>query len=110
MRIRGVESLTDEQVEAAIQAGGRFVFFESCISLLLVTWRWPSDIFLLRPGERGLARGLPYTLLTLFLGWWGLPWGLVYTPQALFANLAGGHDVTEETRALLRLTAQDGGC
>jgi hypothetical protein len=109
MQIRGIESLTMEQVEAELQAGGRFVFFELCISLLIVTWRWASDIYLLHPRERGLARGLPYTLLTLFLGWWGLPWGLVYTPRALFANLTGGHDVTEEARTLLQLSAPNGG-
>jgi hypothetical protein len=117
MRIRGIEGLTAEQVEAQVQAGGRFVFFECCVSLVFVTWRRPTDIFLLRPGERGLARSLPYTLLTFLLGWWGLPWGLVYTPRALLTNLSGGQDVTEEARALLRISSgtegpaseQDGG-
>jgi hypothetical protein len=105
MRIRGIDRLTTAEVEAELQAGGRFVFFELCISFLLVTWRRPSDIFLLRAGERGLARGLPYTLLTLLLGWWGIPWGLVYTPQVLLTNLGGGRDVTEAARALLRTAA-----
>jgi hypothetical protein len=115
MRSRGIGSLTAKQVEAQLDAGGRFVYFEFCVSLLFVTWRRPSDLFLLRPGERGLARGLPYTLLTLLLGWWGLPWGLVYTPRALLTNLGGGQDVTDQARELLRASAgptpgQDGGC
>jgi hypothetical protein len=118
MRIRGVEGLTAEQLEAELEAGGRFVFFESCISFGVVTWRRPSDIFFLRARERGLARGLPYTLLTLLLGWWGIPWGLVYTPRALLTNLSGGQDVTDEAQALLRVSSglagtasgQDGGC
>jgi hypothetical protein len=105
VQIRGIEGLTTAQVEAEVQAGARFVFFESCISLIFVTWRRPSDIFLLRKGERGLVRGLPYTLLTLVLGWWGIPWGLVYTPVALITNLGGGRDVTDEACALLRASA-----
>jgi hypothetical protein len=109
MRIRGIETLTAAEVEAELEAGGRFVFFELCISLVLVTWRRPTDIFLLRAGERGLVRGLPFTLLTLLLGWWGLPWGLVYTPQALLTNLSGGRDVTAEARALLQASAGLGG-
>ncbi len=35
-----------------------------------------------------------YTLLTLALGWWGIPWGPIYTLEALGANLAGGRRVT----------------
>jgi hypothetical protein len=101
VRIRGTESLTVTQVQAELEAGARFVFFEYCISLVFVTLRRPTDIFLLRAGERGLLRGLPYTLASLFLGWWGVPWGLVYTPQVLLTNLGGGRDVTEAARALL---------
>jgi hypothetical protein len=106
VRIRGLESLTIAQVQAELEVGGRFVIFEYCISLVLFTLRRPSDIFLLRAGERGLVRGLPYTLISLVLGWWGVPWGLVYTPQVLLTNLGGGRDVTEAARALLQ--ASDG--
>jgi hypothetical protein len=102
VHIRGIEGLTTAEVEAEVQAGGRFVFFECCISLLFVTWRRPSSIYLLRKGERGLIKALPHVLLTLILGWWGIPWGLVYTPRALLTNLGGGHDVTAEACALLR--------
>ena len=24
-------------------------------------------------------------------GWWGFPWGLIFTPQALYRNLCGGY-------------------
>jgi len=102
VQIRGIEGWTLAHIEAELQAGGRFVYFESCISFVFVTWRGASDVYLLRKGERGVVRGLPYLLVTLLLGWWGLPWGLVYTPQVLLTNLGGGRDVTEQTRALLR--------
>jgi hypothetical protein len=28
--------------------------------------------------------------VTWLLGWWGVPWGLVYSPYALFVNMIGG--------------------
>lgn len=108
MRVRGLGSLTTDQIEAELAAGGRLVFFEACISLLFVTWRRPSDLFFLRRGERGLVRGLPYTLLTLLLGWWGIPWGLLYTPVVLVTNLRGGRDVTADARSLLLAGAGPG--
>jgi hypothetical protein len=91
-----------DELEAELRAGARFVFFEYCISLIFVTLRRPSAVFLLRHSERGLARGLPYTALSILLGWWGLPWGLIYTPLAVFTNLSGGRDVTAEVYAFLQ--------
>ncbi len=49
--------------------------------------------------------GLPYTLLSLFIGWWGFPWGLVYTPMVLIQNLGGGNDVTAEVMSALGVSA-----
>jgi hypothetical protein len=102
MKLNGIETLTAADVDAELRRGGRFVFFEYCISLVFVTLRRPSAVVLLRPGERGLARGLPYTALSLLLGWWGLPWGLIYTPLAVFTNCRGGRDVTAEVQAFLQ--------
>jgi hypothetical protein len=101
MKILGIDHLTPEQIDAALVQGGRFVFYEYCISVVFVTFRKPSSIFFLRPGERGVLRGLPYVVVSALLGWWGLPWGLVYTPAAIFLNLGGGHDVTTRVREFL---------
>jgi hypothetical protein len=96
VRIRGAEHLTPEQLVGVIGAGGRLVLFEYCVSLLVVTLRCPTDVYLLRPGQYGAILSLPYTLLTFALGWWGVPWGFVYTPLVLVNNLSGGSDVTAE--------------
>ena len=96
MNIRGIDHLTPAELEKELAAGARFVFFEVCISLLFLTFRRPSAVYLLQPGDRGLLRGLPYSLLTLLLGWWGVPWGLVYTPLALVTNFSGGCDITAQ--------------
>jgi len=109
MLLRGLDALTLADLEAELRAGARFVFFEYCISLAFVTLRRPSAVVLLRKDELGLVRGLPYTLISLLLGWWGLPWGLVYTPLAVFTNLSGGRDVTAEVYAFLQSSESEGG-
>lgn len=105
MRIRGIEHLSRAELDRELAAGRRLVFFEYCISLVIVTLRRPSAVYLLRPGERGFLRGLPYTMLSVLLGWWGVPWGLLYTPRVLLTNLSGGRDVTAEVRSVLFLTS-----
>jgi hypothetical protein len=106
MKIRGIEKLTWREIDAKLAAGYRFVHYEYCISLVLLTIRRPSSIFLLKPGEKGVVHGLPYVLLSLLLGWWGLPWGVIYTPAAIFLNLGGGHDVTTKVRLFLEATGR----
>jgi len=102
MRIRGIDDWTLEEVDAELAAGGRFVFYEYCISLIAITLRQQTDVFLVRADELGLVRGLPFTVISLFLGWWGIPWGIIYTPLTLVTNLSGGRDVTPEIRAWLQ--------
>jgi hypothetical protein len=34
------------------------------------------------------------TLVTVLLGWWGVPFGPVFTCVALYRNLRGGHEHT----------------
>jgi hypothetical protein len=109
MKIKGIDNLSLAEIDAAIEAGGHFVYYQYCISLLLVTYRQPSHIVFLRPGDRGIVRGLPYSLLTALLGWWGLPWGVIYTATAIFSNLGGGHDVTLEVRRFLAEQQQTAG-
>jgi hypothetical protein len=108
VRVQGIHALTPELVEGAITAGRRFVHYEWCVSLVFVTLRRPTDIYLLGPDEGGMFRGLPFTILTFLLGWWGLPWGLFFTPVALFTNLRGGRDVTEYVAAYAREAAWAG--
>ncbi len=77
-------------------AAGRLVYYELCVSALFFTLRRPSRLHCLRPGERGIVRGLPYALASVLLGWWGVPWGLIYTPLVLWTDLTGGREVRAE--------------
>jgi hypothetical protein len=96
MHIAGIDNLTPRELEAELAAGGRFVFYEFCISFVFLTLRCPTRVRFLRPRQYGAVRGLPFVFLSLLLGWWGVPWGIIYTPLTIFTNLCGGHDVTEE--------------
>lgn len=79
--------------------GERTVVYEYCISLIAVTLRRPTQPIRLRAGQRAWLCGLPYVAVSLLLGWWGLPWGPIYTPLTIFSNLAGGCDITSQVRA-----------
>jgi len=108
MASRDPYTLSPDEVRRVLAAGGRCVCYEYCVSALFVTLRRTSAVRLLQPGEPPRRGGWPYTLLSLLLGWWGLPWGPVLTPLAVAANLAGGHDVTPEVLASLDATPSPG--
>lgn len=93
--ILGMEGLSTGQVQDELRRGGRFVVFEYCVSCLVMTMRRSSDVYFVRAGQGTFGMSLGYSLLSLLLGWWGLPWGFIYTPRCLATNLQGGKDVTE---------------
>jgi hypothetical protein len=104
MELPGLEKWTPAQVESAVAAGGRLIFYEYCVSLVAITLRRASRIHVVGPSDHGFVRGLPYALLSLVFGWWGLPWGLIYTPIVIFTDLTGGCEVTAEVLSRLRET------
>jgi hypothetical protein len=99
MKIVGTDGMTPEQVGWEVQRGGKFVFFQYCISLLVVTFKRPSSIYLIKSGESSLKQRLSFTLISLVFGWWGFPWGPIWTLSTIAQNLAGGKDVTKEILA-----------
>ena len=103
--IQGMENMTVGQLQEELDRGAKFVVFEYCISILVMTFRRSSDVYFIRAGESTTSRSIGYTLLSLFLGWWGIPWGFIYTPMCLATNLGGGKDVTEAVVSSLLATA-----
>ena len=87
---------SDEQLQQELQQGGKFVIYQYCISILILTFRRSSNVYFIRHEENAVIKGLPYTLLSLLLGWWGIPWGPIYTVQSIWLNTRGGRDVTQE--------------
>ena len=94
-KIRGIEGMRQGELDFEIQRGAKFVLFQYCISVIVLTLRRPSDIYFVRQGENALVKGLPFTLLSLVAGWWGIPWGPIYTIQSVYNNSRGGKDVTQ---------------
>ena len=103
MQIQGIEGMTTHQVQFELQRGAKFVFYYYCVSLLVITFRRPSGIYFLRPGESAVVKSLPWTLLTVVGGWWGIPWGPIYSIQSLVVNFKGGKDVTAEVARQLNV-------
>ncbi len=96
MEIHGIEGLSPDEVRSRVNQGGRFVIFTWTVSFIVMTVRRPTAVIFINPGESALLKSLPYTLISLFFGWWGIPWGFIYTPMSIFQNLGGGRDVTAE--------------
>ncbi|MBS0658881.1 MAG: hypothetical protein JSR82_11640 [Verrucomicrobia bacterium] len=106
MEIRGLGGLSHEQIGAAIQQGAKFVMFEYCWSALVVTARRSSPIHYVPPGASRYALGAKYLLCTLFLGWWGIPWGPIYSIAALANYFRGGNDVTAAVMYALQVEGE----
>ena len=99
--IKNLNGLSVDQVSREIQRGGRFVMYQYTLSLVVVTLQRSSDIYFIPSNEKGLTMGLPFTLISMTLGWWGLPWGPVHTVRSIACNLSGGRDVTQEVIGLM---------
>lgn len=96
MKIKNIEGLSMDALNFEVKNGGRFVIFQYTVSIVIMTFKRPSDIYFLRSTESHWSKSLPYTLISLLFGWWGIPWGFIYTPMAIYTNLKGGKDVTAE--------------
>jgi hypothetical protein len=96
MKILGIEGLTTQQVNDDLDNGGKFVIYRYTVSIIVLTFRRSSDVYFIRPGENAVVKGLGWTILTFLLGWWGIPWGPIYSIGCLGTNLSGGKDVTKE--------------
>ena len=94
MKILGIEGMSPDRLQFEIQRGAKLVCYQYCISLLVITFRRPTDVYFIPAGESAVTKGLPWTLLTLVAGWWGIPWGPIFTIQSLITNFKGGKDLT----------------
>lgn len=99
MNIRGTAGLSPADIQSEIARGARFVAYQWCLSLGVITLKRVSRIHYLRPGQSGFAPCFLWSLFSLVGGWWGIPWGPVYTLGALWTNLRGGIDVTAAVSA-----------
>ena len=71
-----------------VTAQPRYAVFLMTKSFIVITYRSViQGVFCSSCAEKMAIRA---TLITWLLGWWGIPWGPVYSLQSLFTNLFGG--------------------
>ena len=101
MKIHGAEAMSSEQLRFEIQRGAKIVCYQYCVSILVLTFRRSSGAYFIPAGESAVSKGLPWTLLSLVMGWWGIPWGPIFTIQSLVVNFQGGKDLTKDISAAI---------
>ncbi len=95
-KIVGIEGMSVQQVQDAVARGGRFVIYQYCFSVLVMSFKRSSDVHFVPPGESAVKKGASYIATSLLAGWWGIPWGPIWTLATVFKNLGGGVDVTHQ--------------
>ena len=101
MKVNGIDGIPPEQIVDEIRRGAKFVIYEYCISVFIVTVRKDSEVFYIRPGQSRVSGGTGFTAMSLLTGWFGFPHGPIYTITSVMTNLRGGRDVTMQVAAML---------
>jgi len=63
------------------------------VSAAIVSMKVPTRFFIDQCHSTGL-HSAANTLISFIFGWWGFPWGIVYTIQSIAKNLKGGDSTT----------------
>ena len=96
MQIKNIEGLSVAQVKQLVNEGGRFVVFPYTVSVVLATFKRSSSIYFIRPNENSIKYSYGHVGVNLLFGWWGIPWGPIYTIGAAYKHATGGKDITQE--------------
>ncbi len=94
--------MTVAQVQHEVFNGGKFVLYTYCISVLVLSFKRPSTVYFIKEGESAVSKGLPFSFISLVLGWWGIPWGIIYTIGSFITNFGGGKNVTDDVMKALQ--------
>ena len=101
MTATGTVNMSPAQLRHEIERGGRFVIFEYCISILVLSFKRVSGVHLIKVEDSAFRKGALYSAISLLLGWWGIPWGPIWTVSTLVTNCRGGRDITSEVMQAL---------
>lgn len=94
MTIKNLGKPSLPELRALIENGSRLVQYQYCISFIVISLKKYSPVYLVKPDENRIRKGLKYSVLSAILGWWGFPSGLIYTTDCLVQNFKGGVDIT----------------
>jgi hypothetical protein len=96
MEIRNIEGYSAAQIRDMVNQGGKFVMYKYCISIVVMTFNRPTNVYFIKPNSSSVTPGLGHLATNVLLGWWGIPWGPIYTIGNIGSILSGGKDVTNE--------------
>lgn len=96
MDIKNLGGITIDQLNFELENGAKFIVFQYCFSILIASYKQGSNIYFIKSGESAIKHSWPFILISLIFGWWGFPWGPIWTISSIYINLAGGKDVTAE--------------
>ena len=92
--VSGTQGMTVGQLEDDILQGGKFILFMWNFSVVVMSFRRNSPLTYVRAGEWVGPKALLWSLPSFLIGWWGIPWGIIFTIMSLHRNSMGGQDVT----------------
>jgi len=96
MKIEGIDNMTYGELYSDIEKGGKFVIYTYVISIIVMTFKRSSKtIYYVKSNESPIHYGWMYLLITLFLGWWGIPFGPIYSIGSI-VDAFTGNDITED--------------
>lgn len=100
-QIKNIEGLSVSQIRQMVSQGGRFVTFPYTVSIVVMTFKRGSSIYFIQPGEKSIKHSYKHVLVNSVLGWWGIPWGPIYTIGCMYDHITGGKDITGEVMSFL---------
>ena len=84
-------------VVKAVMAGKRYVIYPYVASLLILTFRRSiGSVRVVETGNWPMGPLFGAATITTLFGWWGFPWGIIWSPVALYNHWRGGHDATKD--------------
>jgi uncharacterized RDD family membrane protein YckC len=90
-----IEELSVDDINKEVSKGTKIVVFQYCFSIIIMSFKRESNSYFIKAGESTLKYSIGFTLITLIFGWWGIPWGPIYSVKALYSNITGGKDITQ---------------
>ncbi|MEO5912782.1 MAG: hypothetical protein ABIS50_01005 [Luteolibacter sp.] len=91
---------SEHPVVKAVMEGKRYVIYPYVASMLVLTFRRSmGSVRVIETGDWPMGPLFGATVIPTFFGWWGFPWGLIWSPMVLANLWRGGRDATKDILA-----------
>lgn len=86
-----------EEVMLAKDSGAKFVTYQWFVPLpLFRPSRRLSKVYYIPSNKSASSYAWKFNVISLIIGWWGLPWGPIFVFRSIRLNNSGGVDVTKD--------------